>query len=183
MEHFFWYIVLIVIILCAAGYFYNLYDEHRTAREEDKARAERAREELEAQDWRKVGVRTSYKNRNMLEVRFRDICPVCKKENLVRSGDSGMMPISCPHCKKRYERDMKDGIYTSGLSERARACFWFDDYYSLRLIEYELRSGAISESEAREKRQSFINHLNKRVQPQPQPPKEFDTSYRNDYLS
>lgn len=182
MEHTFWYIVLIIIIAMVLIALYGVYTEKRAEHQRALEITERERKKLEAQNWRKVGVLESYRNRNMLEIRFRDVCPVCGKEDMRRAGESGMMPISCPTCEKRFERDMKDGVCPSGLSESARKRLNFDSYYSLRLIEYELRSGAISESEAHAKHQALIDQLNQMAQPRPQPPKKDETSYRNDYL-
>lgn len=147
------------------------------------------RDHKDKMNWRKVGVVRSCHNREMMKTRYGQKCLICGEPNPNDRGDGGSIPTACPTCKKRYKRDIEDGIFPQGISKNSHT-YGSEAWYVFRLIEYELRCGAISEEEAQEMRQSFIDNINefdqwwRQLNEQHKKQQEtFDTSYRDDYLS
>lgn len=172
--------VVCIIIFAVLG---STKEKYETKQAIDEEHAERARRALEAQDWRKVGVVESYRNRGMLGVTFHSICPLCGHTQPYGEGST---PVACPTRFKRFEQDKRDGIFPSGISPDN--VFYLGEHYcAFRLIELELREGDISKAEACEKRAALVEEVNQGHnaimqvrQRERQPP---DTSYRNDYLT
>lgn len=155
-----------------------------------RAEAERAQREADGRDWSKVGVESSYRNRGMMEIAYGDICPVCGEKQHRSIGDgNGPHYFPCPTCEERYKQDKKDGIFPPGVSSDNR-CYSSTDYYALRLIEYELRTGTIDRVEAQAMQRSLIQSLNdydakfkQELQAQEYAKNHPDTSYRNNYIN
>lgn len=167
----FWIIVLVLIV----AVIWSSVDDKIKAHRKSEADKRQYQEQKRAQeDWRNVGVYNSYVERGMMHVREGRECPVC--------GHINEYTRLCDDCIKRCRKDMEDGVIPEGLYPGGT--FDAEDWYVLRLIEYELKSGAISRQEALEKRAAAIREMYEREEKikNPPPKKEMDTSYRKDYL-
>jgi len=161
-------------VIIVAAIWANVDDKNKTRRKNEAERQRCEEQKRAREDWRKIGVYLSYLERDMLHTHEGQVCPVC--------GCVNEYTRLCGACVKRYAKDMEDHILPDGL--QPSVTFDAEDWYVLRLIEYELRSGAISRQEALEKRAAAIREINEREEKRRNPPpkKEMDTSYRDDYL-
>lgn len=178
------------IILILLGIVAWCQERLKAQHDNERIRSAHAQYEVDDRDWRKVGVVESYRNRKMMEVAYGDTCPICGERQHRSIGDgNGPHYAPCPTCEERYTKDRDNGIFPPGISSDNQ-CYNAIYYYALRLIEYELRTGAIDLTEAQAMQRSLIQEINEYdakfkqdSQRQEYARSHPDTSYRNDYLN
>lgn len=171
-------LVLIIIVIVGLILLGAISDISEKSRFKEETRKKLEEKEAYENDWRRCGVERYFYYKGFLPLSSRYAnCPVC---GMVHYNDG-----DCDRCKMRYKKDMTSGIVPEGVLYHGQ--FFFSDWYIVRAIGSEYKSGKRTHEEAQEMQQSFINDINQREKRKIQQRiddlnEARDTSYRNDYL-
>lgn len=170
-------IVGTIVLLVVVSYISDWSNEKQT---EAKIYQQTANRRNNTDDWRECGVEEYYRKKWLVPLHRGYKCPVCGKIQM-NDHDS-----DCEKCYARYQKDQLNSVFPKEILYPSN--FYFSDYYVLRLIESEYKTGERSLSEAQEMQKSFIKDVNEREQRKMRQriadlDEEYNVSYRNSYLT